>query len=113
MKLTKILSNIVFATMLLVSLFSYQALAQQKETTKKYVKIDVDGLACPFCAYGLEKKLLQIDGADNFNVDIDSAYATLTFPITSKVTKNEIKQIVKDAGFSARDILFSDKPFKN
>ena len=113
MRRTKILSSIVFAAVLLVSAFSFQARAQQKESGEKYVKINVDGLACPFCAYGLEKKLLQIDGADNFNVNIDSAFATLTVPTKSKVTKDEIKQIVKDAGFSATNVLFSDKPFKD
>ena len=83
------------------------------EKGKKYVKVEIDGLACPFCAYGLEKKLLQIKGADNFNVNIDSAYATLTVTDKSKVTKDEIKQVVKDAGFSATNVLFSDKPFKD
>jgi mercuric ion binding protein len=102
---------------LLLSIFQFSKItnAQTKidENGKKYVKVEVDGLACPFCAYGLEKKLLQIDGADDFKVNIDSAYATLTIPGKSKVTKEEIKQIVKDAGFSATIVLFSDKPFKN
>lgn len=102
---------------ILLSVFQISIItnAQTKinEGGKKYVKVEVDGLACPFCAYGLEKKLLQIDGADNFNVNIDSAYATLTVPDKSKVTKDEIKQIVKDSGFSATNVLFSDKPFKD
>jgi len=112
--LKKNIYSLFIVILLSVYLFSMITNAQTEidKSGKKYVRVDVDGLACPFCAYGLEKKLLGIDGADNFNANIDSAYATLTVPAKSKVTKDEIKQIVKDAGFSATEVLFSDQPFK-
>ncbi|MGN2393298.1 heavy-metal-associated domain-containing protein, partial [Pelomicrobium sp. G1] len=31
--------------------------------------LQVDGLACPFCAYGIEKKLRALDGVDKVKVD--------------------------------------------
>ena len=33
------------------------------------ITIEVDGLACPFCAYGLEKNLKEIDGVENIEIN--------------------------------------------
>ena len=33
-------------------------------------KLRVDGLACPFCAYGIEKQLSRIEGVKQIEVDI-------------------------------------------
>ena len=32
----------------------------------------VDGLACPYCAYGIEKHLKKIDGVEKIDVDLDN-----------------------------------------
>ena len=34
--------------------------------------LQADGLACPFCAYGVEKQLSRIDGVDTVSTDIES-----------------------------------------
>lgn len=36
----------------------------------KQYALQVDGLACPFCAYGIEKKLGAIEGVVKLDVDI-------------------------------------------
>ncbi len=33
-------------------------------------KLRVDGLACPFCAYGIEKQLSKLEGVERIDVDI-------------------------------------------
>ena len=45
--------------------FSVAALAADKH----YV-LGVDGLACPFCAYGIEKRLNKVDGVTGVEVDV-------------------------------------------
>ena len=37
----------------------------------KYV-MRVDGLACPYCAYGIERKLKKIEGVEQIDVDLDN-----------------------------------------
>ncbi len=112
MKTLKLISKIVLLFLLFAAL-SNPSIAQSKETdSKKYIKLQVDGLACPFCAYGLEKKLKALEGAENFNLDFKKGLATLEIPSTTKVTKEELKQIVSDAGFELKSVEFSDKPFK-
>ena len=51
--------------MLAALVFSVAALAADKS----YV-LGVDGLACPFCAYGIEKRLNKVDGVTGVEVDV-------------------------------------------
>ena len=78
-----------------------------------YIKIRVDGLSCPFCAYGLEKKLKKIKGAQDVAIELNLGLATLHVPADKKPTEEELRKIVKDAGFTPREIEFSDKPFNS
>ena len=58
----------------LFALFATMALAPQvraqddKRIEEPDVIIEVGGLACPFCAYGIEKRLKKIDGIAELSV---------------------------------------------
>lgn len=82
------------------------------EAPRVYVKIQVDGLACPFCAYGLEKKLKKLQGVQEVNISIKGGYVTLSLPQKDELTEEKLRQLVKEAGFTARGITFSAQPFK-
>jgi len=87
--------------------------AQTKsETDKTYIKIEVDGLSCPFCAYGLEKKLKNIDGSKDVSIQLEEGEVTMSVPLVKKPTEEELRKIVKDAGFTPKEISFSKTPFK-
>ncbi len=42
-------------------------------------KVQVDGLACPFCAYGIEKKLSAVPGVDKLETDIAAGTVAVDF----------------------------------
>ena len=65
-------------------------------------KLRVDGLACPFCAYGIEKKLNAIKGVQGVGVDIASGSVTVTMAVGASLDEATAKQAVKDAGFTLR-----------
>ena len=65
-------------------------------------KLRVDGLACPFCAYGIEKKLNAIKGGQGVGVDIASGIVTVTMAEGASLDEAAAKQAVKDAGFTLR-----------
>lgn len=46
--------------------------------TQQTYKLRVDGLACPFCAYGVEKQLNTIKGVQRIDVDIASGAVSVT-----------------------------------
>ena len=76
------------------------------------LKIRVDGLSCPFCAYGLEKKLNDIDGVENIYIDIDEGVVTLQVNEEDKISPEEIREKIKEAGFTPKEIVFSNKEDK-
>ncbi len=83
---------------------SANAQTEDNETLKGIIKVEVDGLSCPFCAYGLEKKLKKMDGVKIIEIDVENAFAQLTLAPGKTVTKAIIRQKVDDAGFTARKI---------
>ncbi|MGQ0752119.1 MAG: heavy-metal-associated domain-containing protein [Betaproteobacteria bacterium] len=65
-------------------------------------KLRVDGLACSFCAYGVEKKLNAIKGVQRVEVDIATGTVTVTRAEGVSLDETAAKKAVKDAGFTLR-----------
>ena len=80
------------------------SLAQSDE-----VKVRVDGLSCPFCAYGLEKKLNDLDGVENINIDLEEGLVTMQVIDGEKISEEDINTKIKEAGFTPKEIVFSNK----
>jgi len=96
--------NIIKIFIILITVGISISLAQSNE-----IKIRVDGLSCPFCAYGLEKKMNEIEGVENINVDIEEGLVTLKINNEVKVSEEEIRSKIKDAGFTPKEIIFFDE----
>ncbi len=103
---------VTFSMMLIgLSSMSFAQNAIQEEQNKQ-VQVQVDGLSCPFCAYGLEKKLKNIDGVASLKIDIDQGMAILTVSENKSITEEEIRKVVKQAGFTPKKIVFANLPAK-
>ncbi len=63
-------------------------------------RLQVDGLACPFCAYGIEKKLNATKGVKTIRIDINTGTVTVFMKPGASLSEAEARQIVKDAGFT-------------
>lgn len=79
-------------------------LAQENKELSGTVKMEVKGLSCPFCAYGLEKNLKKITAIEKVTIDVEGAFATIVIKEGKTVSEEDIKKKVKDAGFTAGDI---------
>lgn len=112
------MTKAIILTFLFVAMSGFKAVAQTPaaifsqtitislaETT---VEVRVDGLSCPFCAYGLEKKLKKIDGMKDLKIDIKNGLVTFSLTEGKTVDEKTIRKIVKDAGFTAKEIKFSN-----
>jgi copper chaperone CopZ len=64
--------------------------------------LQVDGLSCPFCVYGIEKRLSAIDGVDNIEVDLNKGLVLVTMKQANDLSKKQAQQAVEDAGFTLR-----------
>lgn len=65
-------------------------------------KLYVDGLACPFCAYGVEKKVGGLEGVEKVDIDIDEGLVAVTMAEGSTLSEAAAKRAVDEAGFSLR-----------
>lgn len=68
------------------------------------VTIAVDGLACPFCAYGVEKKLKRVEGVDSMDIRMREGTVTLTAGEGLSIDFEEVPGAVRDSGFSMREM---------
>ncbi len=65
-------------------------------------EVGVDGLACPFCAYGIEKKLSSIEDVQEIVVDITKGLVIVKMAEGSELSEQLARKKVEDAGFSVR-----------
>jgi len=113
------MKNLIKKSVILIFLISFFGFSQTTSKTKQelltqnktYIKIWVDGLACPFCAYGLEKQIKKLSDVSNLFVDLNKGF--ITFVATSKKIPSEkiLKKLVKEAGFVVRKIKYANKAF--
>lgn len=62
-------------------------------------ELRVNGLSCPFCVFGIEKKLLEIDGVQGVEVFLDAGRIALTFEPDSEALVSDLERAVEKAGF--------------
>ncbi len=69
------------------------------------ITVTVLGMSCPFCAYGLQKKLLRLDKTEKIEVKLKEGLAVLTLKEgISDIPDEEIEKLVDEAGFEAAKI---------
>ncbi len=91
--MNRIVRTTAFAlSLFLLPLVAFAAPAQYQ--------LRVDGLACPFCAYGIEKELNRTDGVKSIRIDINAGTVTVTMAEGATMTEAQASRIVEDAGFT-------------
>jgi len=69
-----------------------------------HYEMRVDGLACPYCAYGIEKKLSAIDGVQNLDVDLENGLVSVDVSDGVVLSEADMRQLFNDAGFTYRSM---------
>ncbi len=111
-KLNKLIS---FAFLPFLFLIGFNTLAKAQtndEIPRVYIKIEIKGLACPYCAYGMEKELKKVSGVEQVDIELKKGLAYISTPINQKPTKEDLAKIITDAGFTAGKIEYSSNPYK-
>jgi len=77
--------------------------------------VEVFGMVCSFCAYGLEKNLSNLDKINSQKytngvyVDIDNQYLKIAFQPKSQIDYKKIHSLIVDAGFTPNVIYSIEK----
>ena len=69
-----------------------------------HYEMRVDGLACPFCAFGIEKKLKAIEGSSDISVDLNKGLVKVNMAEGKTLTDEKMKELFNDAGFTYRSM---------
>ena len=91
--------SILFTLMLLVGLQSN--VYGQATSDRDFFEVQVDGLGCPFCAYGLEKKFKEFKGIKNIKIDMETGDFSFTFPNEKALDLKDVESQVDAAGYTA------------
>ena len=80
-------------------------MAGPAEAGMQRLVLRVDGLACPFCAYGLEKKLLALPGVTSYDADLREGKVFVGLNASASLPAFErVRDMVKKAGFTLRSV---------
>ena len=74
---------------------------QAQDATLVYT-LYADGLACPFCAYGIEKQLSTIEGVAAVETDLKTGTVTITMQDGAPLDEPVAREAVEAAGFTLR-----------
>jgi len=102
-----------FGLFLILGFLLSSAFPLYAESATQKIVIKVEGLYCPFCAYGLEKNLKKLKGFKKVEVNLKHGVAELHIKTGVRVTDTAIQKAVEDAGFdsaSIKRIENRDKP---
>jgi copper chaperone CopZ len=88
----------------LFALLIFSWSAKPASAQVEQIEMRVDGLACPFCAYGLEKKLKEIKGVEKVTVYVDKGLVALKSRKEGAIMIDRLEPVVKDAGFTPGEI---------
>lgn len=90
----------IYIITILLALYGFTTLHAQK--TVDVFEIQVDGLGCPFCAYGLEKKFKEFKGIKAVSIKIETGDFRFTYPTEKALSMNAVIAQVKKAGYTPK-----------
>ena len=75
-------------------------LASPAQAEIRSATVAVDGMSCPFCAFGVEKRLKKVEGVDSVTVSTREGTARLVAKDGESIAVDQIPPAVKKAGFT-------------
>lgn len=63
-------------------------------------RLEVAGLACPFCVYGIEKKLKALEDVERVDTHIKESVVIVTMANGATLDEATARKAVEDAGFT-------------
>ena len=64
--------------------------------------LGVDGMSCPFCVYGIEKRLKKIDGVEDVSADLAQGNIWVEATGADVLSEDGARLLVEQAGFTLR-----------
>lgn len=94
------MKNSIYILSILIGLFAFAKAESQNNQERDTFEIQVDGLGCPFCAYGLEKKFKEFKGIKDVAIDIETGDFSFTYPAEKSLSMQAVIKQVEKAGYT-------------
>ena len=91
--------------MILGFLLFFGATAVQAEQPVQPIVIQVSGMTCPFCVYGVKKKLEKLPGVAAAQVSLEKKLARITPKPGQSPDMAAIRKAITEAGFTPGKVL--------
>jgi len=78
--------------------------AENKENTKDFFTISVNGLVCDFCARSIEKLFMKRESVLDIDVNLEKMLITVRLKKNKNLDNQTIKQIINDSGYDIVEI---------
>jgi len=105
--LRQVVLMLIFTASLVFSqglpLFAQQA---SPPDSAQQIIVRADGVSCPFCAFGLEKRLGHLEGVADVKLEMKAGKVIVTLQKGARVSEQAVRQAVEEAGFTPREIIF-------
>ena len=98
------MKKLVLTTIVFSALFSNMAFATQT------IKANVNGMVCAFCAQGIEKKMRALSQTQDVYVNLKQRVVAVELKDGQKLSNEQVKTIIKDAGYDVTSIEISEHP---
>jgi len=98
------MKKLVLTTIMFSALFSNMAFATQT------IKANVNGMVCAFCAQGIEKKMRALSQTQDVYVNLKQRVVAVELKDGQKLSNEQVKTIIKDAGYDVTSIEISEHP---
>ncbi len=89
--------NLIFPLVVTVILWSGALLAGEA-----HFLLGVDGMSCPFCVYGIEKRLKKIDGVEDVRADLAQGKIWVEAAGADVLSEDGARLALEQAGFTLR-----------
>ncbi len=60
----------------------------------------VEGMSCPFCAFGVEKRLKKVEGVGSIEVNMDTGSASMSASEGESIDFSSLPEAIRKAGFT-------------
>lgn len=93
-----LLSQILFLSLIAL------VVAPSAQAEIRSATVAVNGMSCPFCAFGIEKRLKKVEGVRSVDISTRQGTARLVAKDGESIAVDQIPAAVKKAGFTAGGI---------
>ncbi len=101
------MKQITIILSLIIAMTSMHQVNAQASKGMDQFEVQVDGLGCPFCAYGLEKKFKEFKGIKKVAIDIETGDFSFEYPTEKALTMQAVLDQVNKAGYTPNEAVIT------